>query len=114
MRDGRWEPFTQIDGSGQPITLYRWTNRSASQDNLIITNPDGFQFRDPSGNVVGTIDALKRYKALMFVVSKRFSHRWMGQISYVLSKSYGTIDNNSEASFGNNSSTNGGGGPHQF
>jgi hypothetical protein len=50
----------------------------------------------------------------MFVFSKRFSHRWTGQASYVLSKAYGTMDNTSEASFGNNSSTNGGGGPHQF
>jgi len=57
---------------------------------------------------------VKRYKALMFVLNKRFSHRWVGQVSYVLSKAYGTIDNNSEASFGNNSSANGGGGPRQF
>jgi hypothetical protein len=32
----------------------------------------------------------------------------------VLSKSYGNIDNTSEGSFGNNSSTNGGGGAYQF
>jgi hypothetical protein len=50
----------------------------------------------------------------MFVLSKRFSHRWTGQASYVLAKAYGTIDNTSEASFGSNSSTNGGGGVHQF
>src|SRR5262249_38155306 len=114
MPDARWSPFTQVNGLGQPMTLYKWTNRSASQDNLLITNPDGFKFLDPSGNVVGTIDAMKRYKGLMFVVNKRFSHRWQSQLSYVLSKSYGSIDNNSEASFGQNSSTNGGGGPHQF
>ncbi len=114
MPDARWTPFTQTNGLGQPMTLYRWDNRTASQDNLVITNPDGFQFKDPAGNVIGTIDAVKRYKALMFVLSKRFSHRWQGQASYVLSKAYGTMDNNSESSFGNNSSTNGGGGPHQF
>jgi hypothetical protein len=114
MPDARWVPFTTNDAFGNPITLYRWTNRAASQEHLVTTNPDGFQFLDPAGNVVGTIDTQKRYKALMFVLSKRFSHRWMGQVSYVLSKSYGTIDNNSESSFGNNSSTNGGGGPRQF
>jgi hypothetical protein len=57
---------------------------------------------------------MKRYKALMFVLNKRFSHRWNGQISYVLSKSYGNVDNSSEASFGNNSSTNGGGGAYAY
>jgi hypothetical protein len=91
-----------------------WTNRAASEDDKIVTNPDGFQFKDPSGNVLGTLDMMKRYKALMFVASKRFSHRWHGQISYVLSKSYGNVDNNSEASFGNNSSTNGGGGAYAY
>jgi len=114
MPDARWTPFTQTNGLGEQMTLYRWTNRAASESNLIVTNPDGFRFLDPSGNAVATIDAVKRYKALMFVVSKRFSHRWQAQGSYVLSKAYGTIDNNSEASFGNNSSTNGGGGAHQF
>jgi hypothetical protein len=50
----------------------------------------------------------------MFVLSKRFSHRWHGQVSYVLAKAYGAVNNTSEGSFGNNSSTNGGGGARQF
>jgi len=114
LPSARWTPFTQVNGLGESMTLYKWANRSASQDDLLITNVDGFQFLDPSGNVLGSVDTLKRYKAMMFVLSKRFSHRWTAQASYVLSKAYGTIDNTSEASFGNNSSTNGGGGPHQF
>jgi hypothetical protein len=114
MPDARWTPFTQVNALGQPMTLYRWTNRAASEDNLVITNPKGFQFLDPSGNALGTIDAEKRYKALMFVLSKRFSHRWSAQASYVLAKAYGTMDNTNGASLGQNSSTNGGGGPHQF
>jgi len=114
LPSARWTPFTQTNGLGSQMTLYKWANRTASQDDLLITNPDGFQFKDPSGNVIGSIDTLKRYKALMFVLSKRFSHRWSGQASYVLSKGYGTVDNTSEASFGQNSATNGGGGAHQF
>jgi Carboxypeptidase regulatory-like domain/TonB dependent receptor len=114
LPSARWTPFTTTDGLGKPITLYTWANRSASDQDLFITNPDGFQFRDPSGNPLGSVDTTKRYKALMFVANKRLSHRWQAQISYVLSKAYGSIDNNSEASFGNNSSTNGGGGAHQF
>ena len=60
------------------------------------------------------MDAKKAYKALMVVASKRFTDRWQAQLSYVLSKSYGTIDNTSEGSFGANSSTNGGGGTRQY
>jgi hypothetical protein len=114
LPSARWTPFTQTNGVGQSMTLYRWANRAASESDLLITNPDGFQYLDPSGNVVGTLDTVKRYKSLMFVLSKRFSHRWTGQASYVLAKAYGTIDNTGEASIGNNSSTNGGGGQHQF
>src|SRR5258707_7114379 len=114
LPSARWTPFTQNNGLGQAMTLYRWTNRAASQDDKVVTNPDGFQFKDPSGNVLGTLDMMKRYKALMFVASKRFSHRWTGQVSYVLSKSYGNVDNNSEASFGANSATNGGGGSYAY
>jgi hypothetical protein len=114
LPSARWTPFTQNNGLGKPMTLYKWANVAASEDDLLITNPDGFQYKDPSGNVLGTLDLVKRYKALMVVFSKRFSHRWTAQFSYVLSKGYGSVDNTSEASFGSNSSTNGGGGTHQF
>ena len=109
-RSARWSPYTVTNALGQQMTLYRWTNRAASEEDLLITNPDGFQFLDPDGNVLGTVNTEKKYKALMFVANKRFSHRWQAQLSYVLSKAYGNVDNTSEGSFGNNSSTNGGGG----
>ena len=41
-------------------------------------------------------------------------NRWQAQVSYVLSKAYGAVDNTSEGSFGANSSTNGGGGTRQY
>ena len=110
----RWTPTTATNGLGQPMQLYRWANPGDSETTQVITNPDGFQFRDPNGNVLGTVDATKKYKALMIVASKRFTDRWQAQVSYVLSKSYGTIDNTSEGSFGANSSTNGGGGTRQY
>jgi hypothetical protein len=110
----RWTPTTVTNGLGQSMQLYRWANPDDSSDTQIMTNPDGFQFLDPSGRVLGTVDAKKSYKALMFVASKRFTDRWQAQVSYVLSKAYGTIDNTSEGSFGANSSTNGGGGQRQY
>jgi hypothetical protein len=110
----RWTPTTTTDGLGRTQNLFRWANVAASENGQVITNPDGFQFLDPSGNVLGTIDNFKRYKALMLVASKRFTNRWQAQVSYVLSKAYGTVDNTSEGSFGANSSTNGGGGTRQY
>ena len=114
LPSARWTSFTQNNGLGKPMTLYKWANVAASENDLLITNPDGFQYKDPSGNVLGTLDVVKRYKAMMVVFSKRLSHRWTAQFSYVLSKGYGSVDNTSEASFGSNSSTNGGGGTRQF
>jgi len=110
----RWLPFTTNDAFGNPIQLYQWTNQSESDQSLVITNPDGYQFLDPDGNVLGTLHPQKKYKSLMFVLNKRFTNRWLAQLSYVLAKSYGNIDNTSGGSFGSNSSTNGGGGIHQF
>jgi hypothetical protein len=110
----RWTPVTITNGLGVSQRLFRWTNPGDSETTQVITNPDGFQFLDPNGNALGSIETTKRYKALMFVASKRFTNRWQAQLSYVLSKSYGTVDNTSEGSFGANSSTNGGGGTRQY
>lgn len=101
----RWTPVTITSASSdsfsaRPVTFYKWANRSASQGTMLITNPDGFQYRDPTGNVLGAVDARRRYKGLMFVLSKGYSHRWRGQVSYVYSRAEGTIDNTSESTFG--------------
>jgi hypothetical protein len=81
------------------VTGYRWANRSTSADNLLITNPDGFQYLDPNGNVLGTMHAYRKYKALMFTLGRRYADRWQAQVSYVYSKSEGTVNNTSEGLF---------------
>jgi hypothetical protein len=102
--DARWERRLLTSGAGpgftpQQVPVYRWMNSAASENNQLITNPDGFTFLDVNGNPLGSIDAHRTYRALMTVVSKRFSHRWVGQFSYVLQKSEGTSNNTSEGSF---------------
>ena len=57
----------------------------------------GFQYLDPSGNVIGTADPFRKYRALMLVLNRRYANRWQGQVSYVLSKSTGNVDNTSGA-----------------
>jgi hypothetical protein len=77
----------------QPLNTFAWTNRTESQNNGLITNVDGWKYLDESGNTVATAKAYRKYKGLMFVLSKRFSERWGGQLSYVLSKTEATADN---------------------
>ncbi len=90
----RWAPRQATNTlTNQPITLYNWSNRSTSDTDFLIRNVTGFQFLDPSGNVISTLDPTRNYKALMLVLSKRYSHRWQAQVSYVLSKAEGNIDN---------------------
>ena len=90
----RWTP-TELNNplTNQPFTLYRWANRDDSEDDFLITNVEGFQFRTPDGQVIGTLDPRRTYRALMLVLTKRYTNRWQAQVSYVLSKATGNVDN---------------------
>jgi hypothetical protein len=93
-----WSPVIVTNGlTNSPLTLYRWANRAATQTDFLIRNVDGFQYRDPSGSVLGTVNAFRKYQAFMAVLNKRMSNRWTAQVSYVLSQATGTIDNTSGA-----------------
>lgn len=101
LPDARWTPVTVTNElTGQPLTIYQWANQDASQDNHLLTNPDGFQYFDTNGNLLGTAKAYRKYKSVIFVLDKRFSHRWQGRISYVLAKSEGTVNNDGFNSYG--------------
>jgi hypothetical protein len=97
LPDARFERVTiSPDQDAVPVNsidLFRWVNRTSSQENGLITNVDGWQYLDSSGNTIATARAHRRYKGLMFVLSKRLTNRWQGQVSYVLSKTTGTADN---------------------
>jgi outer membrane receptor protein involved in Fe transport len=103
----RWiqDSVTTSDGndpslSGIQVPVYQWVNQDESIDDFVLTNPDGFEYRDPDGNVLGTAKASRQYKGLMFVLDKRMANRWMGRVSYVLSKTEGTMDNSGFNSYG--------------
>jgi Carboxypeptidase regulatory-like domain/TonB dependent receptor len=92
----RWRPVQATNTlTNQPITLYNWDNRDDSDTDFVIQNVAGFQFRDPAGNVIATLDPNRNYQALMLVLSKRYTNRWQAQASYVLSKAEGNVDNTS-------------------
>lgn len=100
--DARWTPVTGTNAlTNQPITLYRWANRAASQENGLVTNVDGFQYRDPAGNVLGTADAFRKYRGLLLSLNRRYRNRWQANVSYVLSKAEGTVDNTFGGNVGN-------------
>jgi hypothetical protein len=97
----QWEATQVTNGyTNQPMTVYNWVNQAASGGSFLITNPDGFQYKDPNGNVLATADANRNYKGLQLVLSKRFSRRWQSQVSYVLSKTFGTVDAAGASSYG--------------
>jgi hypothetical protein len=92
LPDARWSPRSVQDPlTGEPLTTYERAPGSPSAG--LITNVDGFAFRDPDGNVLGTVDAYRRYQALMLVLTRRLHGRWQAQASYVLSRARGTVDN---------------------
>ncbi len=99
--DARWAATTVTNGiTGQPLTVYRWTNIDASIRSPLLTNPDGFAYRDANGNILGVARAERSYKGLIFVVDKRFSNRWQGRVSYVLSRTRSSINNTGSNSYG--------------
>ena len=86
--------------SGIPATGYKWTNQSASENTPLLTNPQGFQYLDPNGQVLATANTGRKYKGVMFVLDKRFTNRWQGRVSYVYSQSRGWISNSSINTYG--------------
>ena len=105
IRGSTWTPFTRNlpdpnnPETTKPYTLYRWANRSDTPD-TVVTNYAGFQYKDPNGNVLGTADPSRKYKGVMFVLTKTLSNRWQGQFSYVYSKSEGSVGNAGRSGFG--------------
>jgi len=96
LPDARWAPTALPNAfTGGTLNAYRWVNPDESEGNALITNPDGFQYRDAAGNVLGTARAYRKYRGLILALNKRFTNRWQGNISYVLGHSYGTVNNTS-------------------
>ena len=105
LPDARWA-LTALTVSPNPVTTagtlnaYQWANADASESNRLITNPDGFEYRDIAGNVIGTARAERNYRGLIFALTKRMTNRWQANISYVLARARGTVNNTFAANSG--------------
>jgi outer membrane receptor protein involved in Fe transport len=62
--------------TGQTVTMVDWLN--SDTDTLLVTNPSGLE---------------RTYKGAMFTLTKNFRKNWQATVSYVYSKTTGTIDN---------------------
>jgi hypothetical protein len=89
-----WDPVELTNQlTGQPFTGYYWANRDATEENYFIRNVAGYQYMGTDGNVIATADPQRKYKALMLLFSRPLRNRWGFQVSYVLAKAEGSLDN---------------------
>jgi hypothetical protein len=94
---GQWapSPFTN-PLTGQSMTIYTWANRAAIPQRFEINNIDDYTYPG-----AGPLDAYRDYNAGMFVLEKRLVNRWQARLSYVYSKTEGTVSNLDTSGFGN-------------
>jgi hypothetical protein len=92
---GQWtpSPFTN-PLTNQPMTIYTWGNRASITQRFQIGNLETVTYPG-----AGSIEADRDYNAGMFMLSRRFANRWQAQVSYVYSKTAGTVTNASQAAF---------------
>jgi hypothetical protein len=94
IRDARFEPVElDNDLTGQTFTGYAWANPDVSDQSFFITNTKGFQYLDVDGNVISTAEPERKYRALMLLLSNQLRSRLGYQLSYVLAKAEGNVDN---------------------
>jgi hypothetical protein len=94
IADARWQPTTLTNGlTGQPFTAYRWANPDESDESFTIRNLEGFQYIAEDGSVIATLDPERKYRALMLTLSNGLRGRLGYQVSYVLAKAEGNVDN---------------------
>jgi hypothetical protein len=88
--NGQWTTATYSNPlSGQPLTIYRWANRTSDQK-FFISNVDNFAF-----NGAPAANAYRTYNGAMFVLTRAYANRWQAQVSYVYSQTNGTVTNGS-------------------
>jgi hypothetical protein len=96
-------PFSTPDPLGsaaRTVNVYKWDNRTASNQDFVIKNFDGWQYMGTNGRPVATANPWRKYDAVMFVLSKSYSSRWQGQFSYVWSKTQGNMSSSGASTGG--------------
>ena len=99
IADARFEPVTLTNAfTGEDFTGYMWANDAESNESWLIRNTEGFQYLATDGSVIATARPERKYRALMLLLSNSMRNRFGYQLSYVLAKAEGNVDN---TGFGN-------------
>jgi hypothetical protein len=92
---GTWTPTAFTNPmNNQPMTIYSWGNRASTTQRFDIDNLGTVTYPG-----AGAIDADRDYNAGMFMLARRFANRWQAQVSYVYSRTAGTVTSASQAAF---------------
>ncbi len=92
LNNGLWGPVTiNNPRTNQPLTIYEWANAGTQQ--FSITNVDDTVFLGPNGQPIGSANSNRLYNGLMLVFTRPIQNRWQAQLSYVLSKTEGNVNN---------------------
>lgn len=99
LTGAQWTPTPYTNPlTGQAMTIYAWANASDIAD-AGISNIGSVTYPLTTGGTVTSPEAYRSYKGLMLVFQRALKNRWQAQISYVYSKTKGSIDNSGFAGF---------------
>jgi hypothetical protein len=94
LPNARWTPIVLVNGlDGSRLDAWRLSTRppAFAPGDLLITNPDEFTYATSSGDAAGPVDAARQYSGVLFTVARPFRDRWGARVSYVWSRSTGTV-----------------------
>ena len=99
INGAQWDPVSLNNPlTNQTFTGYKWANRSSTNGNYFIRNTEGFQYPVTGGTAL-TADPKRSYKALMLLLNSSLKKRLGFQVSYVLSKAEGNVDNSGQSAW---------------
>jgi len=97
LQNALWTPVQWTNPmTNVPMTVYKWANPS-SVPSFLIQNTDTVTYNLSTGGTLAAPEAYRKYRGLMMVLQKAYGNRWQGQLSWVVSKTNGTINNSTYA-----------------
>lgn len=91
--DARWLAIARTGLGNRPITVFRWINRTESEQNARIRNVDGTEYASATSTPIGTAEASRRYAGV--IVHARLHDargRWTVLGAATLAQARGTVD----------------------
>ena len=104
LDNAQWNAFTYTPAVSTfpgappvaPLTLYKWANPTSVPD-FTIGNTDSVSY-----NGAPSATGYRKYRGMMLIFERAFKDRWQARVSYVLSKTTGSINNSTYAGISSN------------